>query len=61
MFRVYFMMRKNNYDYVYIYDLLVLIRLMLLLFNIEFGIIINVKVFDEFLVEIVGFFWVNLI
>lgn len=56
MFRVYFMMRKNNYDYVYIYDLLVLIRLMLLLFNIEFGIIINVKVFDEFLVEIVSFF-----
>lgn len=54
MLRAYFMTRKNNYDLVHTYDLLVLIRLMSLLFNTEPGITINVKVSDEFLAEIVG-------
>ena len=49
------MTRKNNYDHVHTYDLLVLIRLMSLPFNTEPGITItDVKVSDEFLAEIVG-------
>lgn len=55
MLRAYFMTRKNNYDHVHTYDLLVLIRLMSLPFNTEPGITItDVKVSDEFLAEIVG-------
>lgn len=57
--RAYFMTRKNNYDLVHTYDLLVLIRLMSLPFNTEPGITINVKVSDEFLAEIVGLSWAN--